>query len=508
VSTKDLPIASTARAPIRALLVQFIPVWCVLLMLASAPFGAIGRDLWTDEAFTLTYLQHSTFAEMLADVRKNEETPPLYFLTIWAWATLVGNSVVEVRLLSLLFGCLAVALFAWVIQRWRGPVEALIAGMALALAPQFGPYLVEARRYTLEVLLTIGLQVLYEMIRKQPRHQLAYIAYALVGWALLMTSYFGAAIVIAHAVLTLIDLLRTAGDRTQRLRYWVLVYIVIAAGTAFWWPTMAYQVQRSSAVTAFWGNWPSDYYWMALSMLLNAPARGNALLIWMFAAIIGWGLLLLAISRSRQQDDGLLLRMFAVPMLMVFAMVFILEAAATRYMLGLLPGACLALALGYRALQARLPRLALPAIGLVLGTMLFLRIGAAYAPELTRQPSTPRPIQPWTKLVPVIAAQVDPMRDVILFHPPWDQRIFEYYAGDLNVPLLGAHDYDTFYYWQGYQIKTTWTTDEAITAIGDRQRVWVFYDQIFHGVPALQLPYRQVGSWDADGLKLYLYERP
>jgi uncharacterized membrane protein len=480
----------------------------VLLLLLTAPFGALGRDLWTDEAFTLTYLQHASVGDMLADVRQNEETPPVYFLSTWAWSAIAGRSVESVRLFSLLMGLIAVGLFTWVVQRWRGSTEALIAGVALALSPQLAPYLVEARRYAFEVLLTIGAQVLYEVIRRQPRRAWPYVAYAITSLALLMTSYFGAAIIAAHGILTLLDLIRNPENRTQRLRAWLLIVLTLALGTIPWWPTMAYQVQRSSAVTAFWGDWPGDYYWMVLSLLLNAPARTVALIPWMLAAITGWALIVLALIRSKSSDDGLALRLFFVPMLMVFVMVFALQAAATRYLLGLLPGACITLALGYQALRASRPRLAVPALALVLGTMLLLRFGATFAPDLTRQPSTPRTIHPWTQLVPIIMAEADPQRDVILFHPPWDQRIFEYYAGDTQLTLLGAHDYDQFYYVQGHHIKTTWTTTEALAAIGAKQRVWVFYDQIFHNVPALTLPFKQVGSWEADGLKLYLYERP
>jgi len=36
--------------------------------------------------------------------------------------------------------------------------------------------------------------------------------------------------------------------------------------------------------------------------------------------------------------------------------------------------------------------------------------------------------------------------------------------------------------------------------------VWVFYNQMFHGVPPLALPYRELGRWREGKLELILYE--
>src|SRR6266542_1630807 len=88
---------------------RYLPLWCVLLLLAMTPWNTFGRDLDVDEVFTVSYTAHPTPALVLDDVRKNEETPPLYFLLTWCWAQLFGGGAVAIRTFSLLCGLLAVA---------------------------------------------------------------------------------------------------------------------------------------------------------------------------------------------------------------------------------------------------------------------------------------------------------------------------------------------------------------------------------------------------------------
>jgi hypothetical protein len=75
--------------------------------------------------------------------------------------------------------------------------------------------------------------------------------------------------------------------------------------------------------------------------------------------------------------------------------------------------------------------------------------------------------------------------------------------------LFGVHDYDAFYYDdRSHDLRTTWTSAQALAATRGSQRVWVFYDQMFHTVPRLQLGYTELGHWKYDRLELFLYEVP
>jgi len=110
------------------------------------------------------------------------------------------------------------------------------------------------------------------------------------------------------------------------------------------------------------------------------------------------------------------------------------------------------------------------------------------------------------RLAERVAASADPAGDIVIFHPPWDQRIFEYYYQGPQLPLAGAHDYDDFYYIQGHPLRQTWTLAEALPVLAGHRRVWVIYDQLHHQVPPLKLPYQQLGHWSEGKLELFLYE--
>src|SRR6476619_4548146 len=78
----------------------FAPLLWVALLLAFAPYQSLARDLWTDEAFTVSYTAYPSLGTVLDDVRKNEQTPPVYFTLSWLWARVAGQSDVAQRVLS------------------------------------------------------------------------------------------------------------------------------------------------------------------------------------------------------------------------------------------------------------------------------------------------------------------------------------------------------------------------------------------------------------------------
>ena len=95
----------------------------------------------------------------------------------------------------------------------------------------------------------------------------------------------------------------------------------------------------------------------------------------------------------------------------------------------------------------------------------------------------------------------------MLLHPPYEQRTFAYYYHGTPLKLLGANDYDDFYYTQGHSLSQAWTRAEAVVAVQGSQRVWLFYNSTL-GAPRLDLPYPMLGRWHADGMELTLYDLP
>jgi 4-amino-4-deoxy-L-arabinose transferase-like glycosyltransferase len=458
------------------------------------------RDIWTDEAFTVSYTAHPNLSLLLDDVRKNEETPPIAFVLSWAWAGVVGHSEVALRAFAVFWGVLAALLFAGFAQRWLPSKDAAIAATVLALAPLLASYLIEARGYTLTLFFAIACMAVFEQLYRQPERGRFYMLYAPLAAALFLTSYFGVALLLAHNLIWLALLFRSRAQWRRRFFSWCGVQVFICAVVLLWLPGLLYQMKVAPAVTSAWALGLLDYYILALSLLLNVPPHSAWLPLWIALALAGTGLMFIALLRARGQDEGLVVRTFWVPALVLTLLIIWMRVVAPRYLLILLPGGALAVAQGARELRRAWPRLGVMLIALFLVSMLVYRLPDTLNTE---------PRKPWSALVREVEQHADPTQDVVLFHPPWDQRVFEYYYHGPALPLLGVHDYDTFYYEdRSHDLRTTWTSAQALAATRGYRRVWVFYDQMFHTVPRLQLGYTELGHWKNDRLELFLYEAP
>jgi hypothetical protein len=477
----------------------FLPLGCMLFLLILIPIGVLGRDIWTDEAFTASYIAHPSLSMVLDDVRKNEETPPVYFIVIWAWGKIFGASEVALRSFSVVAGLLAAFAFARFAQQKVTRFEAVIAVVLFALAPLVSTYMVEGRQYTLSLLLSVLCISIFERLYQSPEHITLLALYSITALTLFLTSYFSFAILAAHNVIWVVLLIRRPENRLKRVWLWCATQGVIGVGVALWLPQLLYQMKVAPAVTAAWGNSLFDYYWLALSLIMHAPPWTNWMGIWFIAAILSWGLIVVSVLRSPQQNSGLVLRVFGVPALILMFMIVFMQVVAPRYMIVLLPGSVLGVAAGFQALRGLRNKLAHMMLLMIVVCMILYRVPLWLNTSVEK---------PWSALVPHVAQQGDPQRDVVIFHPPWDQRIFAYYYAGPRLPQLGAHNYDTFYYEEGYQLRTSWTRDEAISATKRYRRVWVFYDPMFHQVPRLNLPYKQINHWKSGKLELFLYELP
>lgn len=478
---------------LRQTLIRALPALGLLLMLALVNYPLLSRDLWTDEAFSLSYTAHPTLGALLDDVRKNEETPPVYFVSIWLWSRAVGRGELAIRSASLLAGAAALVGFALMVRRRLSGQAAAVATLTMAATPLLQRYLVEARGYTLTVLLTVACIWSFERYYRRPERRADQLLYALCAAGLFLTSYFSIALLAAQWIAVL-SRLRAPETRRERLVGWGIVHLIIAVCVVAWLPALRYQMLVSPAVTADWSSGLRDYYYMAFGSLMGDPGRGWQQIGWLIGAAAGFSLILAA-SLGQRETSGLLIRTLALPAALLFVMVLLLQVVATRYLIVLLPGSAIAVGVGFSALRRRRPWLSWSLLALLALGMLSVRLSAP--------PSDPK--DAWAHLSAQVAAAADPASDLVLFHPPWDQRIFEYYYHGPALPMAGARHYDDFYYSQAHVLRQTWTTPEALQVIAGHRRVWVVYDQLHHQVPPLRLPYQQLGHWQEGRLELFLY---
>ena len=327
------------RAPLIQFFHRYLPLCCVMLMVALSlmSYRLFQRDLWTDEAFSASYTHHPSIRALLQDVRKNEETPPVYFIVLWLWSKVIGSSEVALRTLSLLWGMGAVAVFAVLARRWLAPAEASIAGFVFAAAPVFARYLIEVRGYTMLLFLAVACIAALERLYREPENLGALVIYALVTVGLFLTTYFAAALIVAHNLIWLVMLLHRPVLWRRRLVIWCAGQLGMAQIVLPWLPSLLYQMQVAPAVSPFQNAQPQHYFWLLLMLLMHVPPTNGWLLLWFVIAVVCWGLIALGLRSSLKHDGGLIVRTFGIPALALFALVLWMHAIGPRYLLTLLP---------------------------------------------------------------------------------------------------------------------------------------------------------------------------
>jgi 4-amino-4-deoxy-L-arabinose transferase-like glycosyltransferase len=495
MDTPSSAISSLAAVHLTPRLYQIIPMIGVLLMLIAFSYPALARDLWTDEAFSATYTFRPTMAGLLEEVRKNEETPPLYFMSLWLWSRIVGQGEAALRSLSLIYGAVAILAFGSFARARLHPVEALGATLLMALAPLMHLYSIEMRSYTMAVLLTVLTMAAFERLYHNPERRVAQLIYATSAAVFLLSNYFSVAILGTHALIWLM-LMRDPAQRWQRLRAGVAMVGLVLLCLLPWASGLSYQISVASAVTEKRELTPSVLGTLILTTAMGYPLREPLRLLWALPALAWWALAGLALLPLHQGDRGLIIRTLGLPLLILTLLMAVMQVTHPRYLITLLPGLCLAGAMGWRALHIRWSRIGIILLAIVASGMVMLRL---LGPPI---PAT----YVWQQVAGLVAQQAIPGEDAVLFHPPWDQRTFEYYYVGPALPLIGAHHYDDFFYLEGYQFPEAWSTSEAVEATQGYQRIWCLQDRRHYSRPPLQLPYRQLKVWHFGQIELKLYE--
>jgi hypothetical protein len=143
----------------------------LLIALAIRLAGIASRPIWYDEAFSILIsaqspgtILNSTLSPD-ADASAAEEHPPAYYLMLWGWMQVFGNSLIAVRALSILAG-VGIVLVVYLIGRHLfNQSTALAAGLLAAILPFQVHFSQEIRMY---VFLALWLSLAtYAFLRRQ-----------------------------------------------------------------------------------------------------------------------------------------------------------------------------------------------------------------------------------------------------------------------------------------------------------------------------------------------------
>jgi mannosyltransferase len=205
--------------------------WLVVALVLLAFFLRVYRldhvSLRGDESFTVIY-SAKPLAELWEVIRDVEPNPPLYYFALRGTMFLLGQSDFAARLLSALFGVLAVPLLYQVARtlipdRRTGETVALLAALLMAINPYQIWHGQDVRNYTMWPALSLASLWLLLRALKESRPAL-WIGYIATALASLYTHYYDVFIILFE---NLFVILLHSKDR-RLLRRWILVQAILA----------------------------------------------------------------------------------------------------------------------------------------------------------------------------------------------------------------------------------------------------------------------------------------
>lgn len=260
------------------------------------------QPLWWDEGYSV-YFATEPLSRM-AWLTARDIHPPFYYALLHGWfKALAASDVVTARLLSILWGVLALPAIAWVAQRLfpHRPRVAWLAVLLLALNPFHLFYSQEVRMYGLALLLNLLATGFFAGLLELPngdaqRRRWAFAGYVLMASLSLLTLYYSAFVLVAHQFWALVHWWRSG--RIPRAA-WLAAALIILLQIP-WWSyalpkllpyiqdkVVADQDQPLAVWHYFWRHavaftaghvpWPGDLTaWQILAPLVIIPPIGAA----------------------------------------------------------------------------------------------------------------------------------------------------------------------------------------------------------------------------------------
>lgn len=266
----------------------------VAALLVTTALGAALRiyklgaeSIWLDEAFTIQTAR-GPLPSIIEETSKDVH-PPLYYFVIHYWMGLFGESEFSTRLLSALFGSLAILAIYKLAARLFDRATALLAALFLALSVFHIEFSQEARMYTLLCLLTLlSMYFFIELLAAGERNRLALAGY-IASSALLLYTHVYSLFIIAAQNLFWLSLALFSKEIFRRLwKRWLLAQAALCVLFLPWLSVLVQQVSRVQK-----GFWiprlpPRSLY---DTFIIYAGSRQLALIFFPLAALgifVGW----------------------------------------------------------------------------------------------------------------------------------------------------------------------------------------------------------------------------
>ncbi|NDV27701.1 glycosyltransferase family 39 protein [Desulfovibrio sp. JC010] len=407
-------------------------LWLILLLATVLRvYGIADESLWIDEGQTVAYATKS-FAGIIEYCARDVH-PPLYLFIMRIWTDLFGISETALRMISAIFGVLAVYLTYKVGLRLMNRNGALLGSLFLAVSYMGINFSQEARSYTMLLCaILMSCHGLLKFIERQDKVNIAYYASAVA--LMLYTHTFTVFIILFHQIYYIVDWAGRRGERFKRFVNWVAVNV---GALVLFGPWMYFLLKQVLAKLG--GEGPGS--WVMVPDHITAYrtfiqlAGGVLPLAVTVLAVLGF--VIVKLIPALRERFSAPLEIPQGPRSVLFLSLWFLCAVVTpfavslvfspiyveRYAIQFLPGFCMFLGMVMSGFSPLFLRSA--AVGLFL---------TATAHGLWLYYTTYDKEQ-WREVAGFIAEEIKPGEAVVL-SAPWIYEPFTYYFGDDGDPRI------------------------------------------------------------------------
>ncbi|GGN55375.1 membrane protein [Streptomyces albiflavescens] len=245
-------------------------LWPFALTFALVGYGMADSLLGRDELVTWDMVNRST-GQILATLQNVDAVHGTYYLLMHLWVGLFGDSVISLRLPTVLAVAGAASVVSLIGDRLFGYRAGILAGILLAIVPAVSRYGQEARSYALVIFMVALATLLLLRALDNPRSPWRWVAYSLTLAVVGLLHLIALSVVVAHACV-----LAAHARQTRSLWWKSALALLVAAGCV----TPVVLLGRSQAQRQLY--WvPEPDAWALFSMLRDvfASALGAGALI-------------------------------------------------------------------------------------------------------------------------------------------------------------------------------------------------------------------------------------
>ncbi|MDE3130993.1 MAG: glycosyltransferase family 39 protein [Acidobacteriota bacterium] len=240
----SFPLPAFIRA-----LPEWVRVTLILLIVTGVSLfvrtRVVGQQFWMDEAITVGISSHHLAA--IPGILRQDGSPPLFYLLLHFWMSMVGNGEAATHWLSEICALLTIPVGYWAGLKLAGKRAGLMTATLMGGSAFLDYYSQETRMYALMTLL--GLFATIGFVRGFVFRERRYVILFSLAQAAMLYTHNWALFFGAGSALSLVVLYRIGGDeiREHLIRDAIYAYVGAAILFAPWLPNFIFQSLHTAA---------------------------------------------------------------------------------------------------------------------------------------------------------------------------------------------------------------------------------------------------------------------